>query len=608
MGAINATRVAALLAALAFALLAVVAAGAAAQPAISEWGIPTSGSQPSHIVPDGAGNLWFTQTAGNKIGRVSQNGVFQEFNVPTGDSQPWGIAVGPDGRVWFTQVAGNRLAHVTPSTGVIGQDAIPTTNSEPRGIVVDAAGNVWFAQARGNKIARMTEHGVFSEWTLPTANSRPWDLALDGSGNIWFTQRDGNKIGRISSTGGNRAEFDIPTANSEPTGIAVDASGNIWFAQYEGNKIARMTPAGQFTEYDIPTAGSRPMSVAIDAAGGVWYTGYGTNSFGRLYNGVITEYGLPTANSRPYGIAVDAGGNVWITEQAANRIAKVPGLVVTPTATPAVTPTPVGPTPTPRPAPPAAPRDQRYFNETGFRIDNNVFWDYFQKRGGVGTFGYPVSRTFTLLGFTTQFFQRGIMQIGPDGSARTMNILDAGLMPYTRINGSTFPSPDPAVQAAAPAPGSADYDVKIQQFIANYAPNQWEGMNVNFYQAFVNTVKLRDAFPDGDGNPALLPLLNLEMWGVPTSRPQRDPNNHNFVYQRFQRGIMHFDRTNGYTQALLLADYLKGIMTGRDLPADLREQAQGSPFYMQYNTSKANWVDRPEQLPGTDLFYAFERQ
>ena len=133
-------------------------------------------------------------------------------------------------------------------------------------------------------------------------------------------------------------------------------------------------------------------------------------------------------------------------------------------------------------------------------------------------------------------------------------------------------------------------------------------MNTNFYQTFVNTVTLQDAFPQGGGNAGLLPLLNLEMWGAPTSKPMRDPSNNNFVYLRFQRGIMHYDATNGYTQGLLLADYLKAIITGQNLPPDLDGQANSSPFYKQYNSGKANWVDRPDQLPGTNLAYAFEKQ
>jgi hypothetical protein len=45
---------------------------------------------------------------------------------------------------------------------------------------------------------------------------------------------------------------------------------------------------------------------------------------------------------------------------------------------------------------PITPRDGRFFAQTGYRIDNDHIWNYFQARGGVDTFGYPVSRTFLL--------------------------------------------------------------------------------------------------------------------------------------------------------------------------------------------------------------------
>jgi len=94
--------------------------------------------------------------------------------------------------------------------------------------------------------------------------------------------------------------------------------------------------------------------------------------------------------------------------------------------------------------------DPRFFAQTGFRIDTDAFWNFFQQRGTVRTFGFPVSRTFTLDGFQIQIFQREIMQLQPDGGVQTLNLLDPGLMPYTKINGSTFPAPDPAIAAATP--------------------------------------------------------------------------------------------------------------------------------------------------------------
>ncbi|MGI5835630.1 MAG: virginiamycin B lyase family protein [Chloroflexota bacterium] len=579
------------------AVVATMAAGASAQSAPTEWSVPTFSSQPMNLAPDSEGNIWFTEFAGNKIGKVNTNGVFQEFTVPTNDSQPWGIAIDSSNRVWFTEHAAGKIGNLTPN-GVFGQDNIPTANSKPTGIAIDASGNVWFAESGANKIGRFsTSNSSFEEKDIPTANSQPWALAIDSSGNVWFTERAANKIGKMTPSG-QFTEYGIPTSGSAPTGIAIDGLGNIWFAEYEGNKIGMMTPTGAFTEYNIPTSGAKPTWVAVDKTGGVWYAGSGTNSFGRVANGTITEYGFSTSNSTPVGVAIDGSGNVWFTMQSANKIAKAAGFA------PVATPTPVY---TPQATPQPMIRDSRFFEQTGFRIDNDVFWDYFNKRGGLRTFGYPVSRTFTFLGATTQFFQREIMQLSPSGTVQTMNVLDPGLMEYTKINGSSYPANDQSIAQQAPIPGSPDYGTRIVDFVRNHAPDHFEGLNVNFYQAFQNTVTLQDAYPEGGGNPALLPLLNLEIWGVPTSRPARDPSNGNFVYLRFQRGIMHYDATTGYTQGLLLADYLKAIITGQNLPDDLKEQAKNSKFYRQYNPYRPNWVDRPDQLPNTNFFYAFER-
>ena len=232
-----------------------------------------------------------------------------------------------------------------------------------------------------------------------------------------------------------------------------------------------------------------------------------------------------------------------------------------------------------------------YFPETGYWIGRHDFASYFRQRGGLLTFGYPISRVFEFMGFPVQLFQRQTMQLAPDGGVRSLNLLDAGLMPYTTINGSTLPPPDPAVISEAPSPAHPDYARLVIEFVERFAPNEWNGTAVNFGDAFLDTVGLDDAFPDGSGNPALLPLLALEMWGVPTSRPMVDPNNAGFVYLRFQRGIMHFDVSHGLTQPLLMADYFKAILTGENLPLDLAAQAASSPFLGQLRRPAADSPD-----------------
>ena len=282
-----------------------------------------------------------------------------------------------------------------------------------------------------------------------------------------------------------------------------------------------------------------------------------------------------------------------------------------PTAQPAQqSPTTQGAVPAPpAPAPIAAPNDARYFAQTGYRVSEDAFWNYFNVRGGLRSFGYPVSNTFTLLGMKVQIFQRQILQLRPDGGVQTMNILDEGLLPYTRMNGSTFPAPDPNVISQSPKPDAPDYHAKTLDFVRTMAPDNWDGEPVNFARTFFGTVRAEDAYPNGvpDNGDALLPYFNLEIWGLPTSRPMHDPNNPGFIYQRFQRGIMHYDKSCGCTQGLLLADYVKALLTGQNLPSDLADQAKASKLLGQFKPGQPQALARPNDLPGSDLSNSFRR-
>ena len=148
------------------------------------------------------------------------------------------------------------------------------------------------------------------------------------------------------------------------------------------------------------------------------------------------------------------------------------------------------------------------------------------------------SRTFGFLGCRVQVFQHQVAQVCADGQPRLLNLLDPDLFPYTRLNGSTFPAPDPALKNATPAVGTPAYGPAMLQFVREHAPDTFEKQPTRFGSTFFGLVTPEMA---GTQDAGLLGLLNLEVWGAPISRPQRDPTNANFVYQRFQRGILHYD-------------------------------------------------------------------
>src|SRR5919204_3556093 len=94
---------------LAFALLTgaptALAGGSGSAPSVSvtEFPLPHPESRPYSIVAGPDGNLWFTESQGNAIGRITPSGDIHEFPLPTPDSGPYGITVGSDGNLWFTE-------------------------------------------------------------------------------------------------------------------------------------------------------------------------------------------------------------------------------------------------------------------------------------------------------------------------------------------------------------------------------------------------------------------------------------------------------------------------------------------------------------------------
>ena len=318
-----------------------------------------------------------------------------------------------------------------------------------------------------------------------------------------------------------------------------------------------------------------------------------------LFNGA--SVGTPTADTQgtvtvPFTIPSLSPG-AYVAEahgQTSGFSANASFTVLAASATPAPTAAPTAAAtaaPTAAPAPGAVPNapamvhDDRYFSQTGYRIDDDQIWGFFQSNGGLNTFGYPVSRTITFLGCPVQFFQAQIIQNCQGQGPALINMLDPDIFPYTQVNGSTFPGPDATLKANTPPVSDPNYSTNIIQFVNASVPDQALGQPVNFLQTF-NT------------------LGGLQIWGAPISQPQADPANANFIYQRFQRGIMHFIAGQG-TQRILLADYLKAIITNQNVPPDLLQQSRESRFFNQYCPGNTGWLCRPGDLGGTDLTFAF---
>jgi len=434
---------------------------------------------------------------------------------------------------------------------------------------------------------------------------------IDGNLVAWEDNRDGGRIWYKDLSSGSLQQIDGVSAAYEPS-----VSGK-YIVFRSGGSADDPQDAGIYL-YDTTTrspnqisstrAGKRGNPVISQTLVAWWDARDGDRNIYAydLINGGA-DFRIQNDGSDQDAPALTGSTLVWQDARGGDRDirgAKV-ALGGTATATPAATAT-RGPQP---PAPAGnVPHDERYFSNTGFRISNDRFWEYYNLRGRQNSFGYPISREFTFMGFTVQFFQGHILQLRPDGSVGSMNLLQEDIMPATRVNGSTFPASDPSLTGSAPQVGSSTYATEVVEFTRRNAPNEFNGQPVRFFDRFMGTVDLAIAFPGGGGNASLLPLLNLEIWGVPTSKPQADPSNGGFIYQRFQRSIMHYQTSCRCTERILLADWFRTVITGQGLPGDLSADMANSPFYLQYDNNQPNGVARPAQLPNTDMRFAFEKQ
>jgi hypothetical protein len=101
------------------------------------------------------------------------------------------------------------------------------------------------------------------------------------------------------------------------------------------------------------------------------------------------------------------------------------------------------------------------------------------------------------------------------------------------LDGLTVPAVDPALTFVAPTPDQPNYDARLQAFLQATVPDTWNGQPVEFLSTVNDT--------------------GVDVLGLPTSAPAADPHNPQFVYQRFQNGILFYNAAAGNTSVLPLS-------------------------------------------------------
>jgi streptogramin lyase len=332
--------------------------------------------QPDGITTGPDGNLWFTETGADRIGRMTPAGVLTEFPLPAvtvpdevfgSPPGPTAITTGPDGALWFTGIPGE-VDRIT-TAGVVTEFAVPLVlppAGSPAGtagtpatltaITAGPDGALWFTGVPG-EVGLITTAGVVTEFAVPdipppagspsgTAGTPATLSAITEGpdGALWFTGVPG-EVGRIT-TAGVVTEFAVPevpppagspagTASTQATlsAITTGPDGALWFLGVPG-EVGRITTAGVVSEFAVPAAplpagspfetqGFAPVlnALAMGPDGNLWFAssasdGAGDAAIGRMTpNGQVTFFSVPRNFLTFGGLTTGPDGNLWFTER-----------------------------------------------------------------------------------------------------------------------------------------------------------------------------------------------------------------------------------------------------------------------------------------------------
>jgi DNA-binding beta-propeller fold protein YncE len=172
--------------------------------------------RPAYVASDGAGSVYVTDEANNRVNQFTTEGAFV---------RAWGLNVRPGGTKGFevcTTATGCRPGEPGGRAGAL---------RNPDGIATDGAGNLYVADLNF-RVSQFTTAGAFV---------RAWGFNVRPGGGKGFeicTRATGCRVGIAGDRAGQLSLM---------LGLGADAAGNVYVADSDNSRVSEFTAAGAFT-------------------------------------------------------------------------------------------------------------------------------------------------------------------------------------------------------------------------------------------------------------------------------------------------------------------------------------------------------------------------
>ena len=196
-----------------------------------------------------------------------------EYPIPAGSTSLgnglFGITAGPDGNVYFTDTLDNAIGRIT-ATGAITKLPLPPYSGGSffknglDGITLGADGKLAFTESTQGAIGKITTTGSYTSYPIGSSGSLtgqgPDQITKTSDGTLWWTEDGSNAIGELTP-GGIFKQYAVPNAYSG--GIIGPSMKGITARIRRQHLVHELGPARRLHRQDHPVGRRHRVHVAV---------------------------------------------------------------------------------------------------------------------------------------------------------------------------------------------------------------------------------------------------------------------------------------------------------------------------------------------------------